>query len=171
MRTLLQVGVVLAMAAGSPTLATAQRQADIEALNRVVDRYGALEDAMDLTAQAQLMAADRVQVSQGIGRRTDQALNMRIQQAGVDQLRKAVPGVQFFTEDRDRLIKVYGNGTVAVASFYRYRTRILPAGTPREVAEGLAPIQPTAVTLVLEKQNQDWRIVHTHASTLAPGGN
>jgi hypothetical protein len=171
MRTLLQVGVVLAVAAASPTVATAQRQADIEAINRLLDRYASLEDSMDLTAQAQLMAADRVQIGQAIGRRTDQALNMRIQQAGLDQLRKAVPAVQFFTEDRDRLIKVYGNGTVAVASFYRYRTRILPAGTPREVAEGLAPIQPTAMTLVLEKQNQNWTIVHTHFSTLAPSGN
>jgi hypothetical protein len=97
----------------------AQRQADSEAINRLIDRYGALEDAKDMTAQAQLMAPDRVWIGQGAGRRTDQATNMRIQQAGMEVTKKLVPGIQTFTEDRDRLVRFYGNGTVAVASFYR----------------------------------------------------
>jgi ketosteroid isomerase-like protein len=158
--------VVLAVCFPAP--GAAQRQADLEAVNQLIDRYGALEDAMDMPSQAKLMAPDRVWIGAGAGRRTDQAANMRIQQAGFDQVKRAVPGVQFITEDRDRLIRFYANGAVAVASFYRYRTRVLPAGVPREVAEGLGPLEPTTFTLVLEKREGTWTIVHTHVSPLGP---
>jgi ketosteroid isomerase-like protein len=151
-----------------PTAASSQRQGDVDAINRVIDRYAALEDAMDMNAQAQLMTADRVFILQGAGRRTDQATNMRIQQAVYDQLKKRLPGVQTFTEDRDRLIKFYGNGSVAVASFYRYVTTILPATTSPEVAKEFPPLAAGVVTLVLEKRDGDWKIVHTHASELGP---
>jgi SnoaL-like protein len=93
---------------------------------------------------------------------------MRIQQAGFDALRKQVPGVETFTEDRDRLIKFYGNGQVAVASFYRYTTMVLPPNTPADVAKANAPLPPSAATLVLEKRDGGWKIVHTHFSDLAP---
>ncbi len=152
----------------TPSLAPAQRQGDVDAINRVVDRYGALEDAMDMNAQAQLMSADRVWVAQGAGRRTDQAMNMRIQQAAFDQLKKRLPGVQTFTEDRDRLIRFYGNGSVAVASFFRYTTTVLPPSTPPEVAKEFGPTPAVAITLVLEKRDGDWKIVHTHVSELGP---
>jgi len=74
MRALLVFGIL-----ALPTTIAAQRQADVDAINRLIDRYGALEDAMDMNAQAQLMTPDRVWVAQGAGRRTDQATNMRIQ--------------------------------------------------------------------------------------------
>ena len=160
--------ILFALAFLSPATLVAQRQPDVDAINQLIDRYGSTEDAMDMTAQAQLMAADRTWIGQGAGRRTDQAANMRIQQAGMDQARKTVPGLQWFTEDRDRLIKFYGNGAVAVASFYRYRNRVLPAGLPREVADGLPPVVPAVVTMVLEKRDQGWKIVHTHISNLGP---
>jgi len=115
-------------------------------------------------AQAELMSPDRVWIA--AGRRTDQAKNMLIQQAAFDELKKLVPGIRAFTEDRDRLIRFHGNGSVAVASFYRYRTMILPFDAPREVVESFAPAQPTAVTLVLEKRGGEWKIVHTHISPL-----
>src|SRR5438046_10022219 len=91
-----------------PSAAATQRQGELDAINRLIDRYGALEDAMDMNAQAQLMSADRVWIAQGVGRRTDQATNMRIQQAVFDQLKKRLPGVQTFTEARDRIVKFYG---------------------------------------------------------------
>jgi hypothetical protein len=171
MRMLQQYALVFALSLMSPAVAAAQRQPDIDAINQLIDRYGALEDAMDMNAQAQLMAADRVWIGPGAGRRTDQATNMRIQQAGFDQLKKTAPGVQTVTEDRDRLIKFYGNASVAVASFYRYSTRIVPAGVPREVAERLPPNPPSVVTLVLEKRDGTWRIVHSHFSALGPAGS
>ena len=150
-----------------PSAASAQRQGDVDAINRLIDRYGALEDGMDMNAQAQLMTVDRVFIVQAAGRRTDQATNMRIQQATFDQLKKRLTGIQTFTEDRDRLIKLYGNGSVAVASFYRYTTTILPPTTPPDVAKEFGP-GAAAITLVLEKRDGDWKIVHTHVSDLGP---
>ena len=165
MRTFLLFAFALGML--MPAAAATQRQGDVDAINRLIDRYGTLEDAMDMNTQAQLMSADRVWIVQAGGRRTDQATNMRIQQAAFDQLKKRFPGVQTFTEDRDRLIKLYGNGSVAVASFFRYTTTLLPPATPPEVAKEFGP-QAVAISLVLEKRDSDWKIVHTHVSDLGP---
>ncbi|PYO71422.1 MAG: hypothetical protein E6K55_16650 [Gemmatimonadetes bacterium] len=149
-----------------PARAVAQRPADTDAINRLIDQYSALEDAMDMPAQAKLMSADRVWIGQGAGRRTDQAMNMRIQQAAYDALKKGVPGIQTFTEDRDRLIKFHANGAIAIASFYRYTTTVISPTAPLEVAKAAAAPPPAAVTLVLEKRDGDWKIVHTHVSNL-----
>ena len=165
MRTFLPVALAVGML--MPAAAATQRQGDVDAINRLIDRYGTLEDAMDMNTQAQLMSADRVWIVQAGGRRTDQATNMRIQQAAFDQLKKRFPGVQTFTEDRDRLIKLYGNGSVAVTSFFRYTTTLLPPATPPEVAKEFGP-RAAAISLVLEKRDGDWKIVHTHASDLGP---
>ena len=151
-----------------PFIASAQPQADVDAINQLIDRYGEFEDAMDMSGQAELMSADRVWIAQGAGRRTDQAANMKIQQAQYDQLKKTVRGIRTFTEDRDRLIKFYGDGSVAVASFYRYTTAILPANAP---PDGYATPPAAVATLVLEKRDGEWKIVHTHFSNLAPAGN
>jgi ketosteroid isomerase-like protein len=161
--------LVLAASLLVPTLTAAQRQADVDAIHALLDQYGALEDAMDMPAQAKLMLADRVWVAQGAGRRTDQTTNMRIQQAAYDAFKKKVPGVQRFTEDRDRLVRFYANGSVAIATFYRYTTLILPPTTPPEVAQTVQPTPPAVLTLVLEKRDGQWKIVHTHVSDLATG--
>ena len=158
----------IALAVLMPAPALAQRPGDVDAINRLIDKYGALEDAMDMNAQAQLMSADRVWVGQGVGRRTDQPTNMRIQQAVFDQFKKRLPGVQTFTEDRDRLVRFYGGGSVAVASFFRYTTTILPPATPPDVAKEFPPVPAVAITLVLERRDGDWKIVHTHVSELGP---
>ena len=71
--------VAVSVATASP--AVAQRQADIDAIHRLLERYTATEDSMDMRAQAQLMVSDRVWISNGAGRRTDNGSNMRIQQA------------------------------------------------------------------------------------------
>ena len=130
MRTLLHGIVALVVGLSVPSLVNAQDQADIDAINQLIDVYGANSDAMNMIAQAELMTRDRVWIRQGLGRRTDQDANMRIQQAEFDRLKEAFSGIRIFTEDRDRLIKFYGNGSVAIASFYRYRTNILPVDTP-----------------------------------------
>jgi ketosteroid isomerase-like protein len=160
--------LALLLAAGlvMPAVVTAQRQSDIDAINQLIDQYGELEDKMDMTGQAKLMTSDRVWLSQGGGRRTNQTTNMRIQQANYDALKKQVPGVQTITEDRDRLIKFHGNGQVAIASFYRYTTVVLPPNTPAEVAEAVGSPPPAVATLVLEKRDGSWKIVHTHFSNL-----
>ena len=166
MTTGIRLAVLLAAGLIFPPLASAQSKSDVDAINKLIDQYGELEDKMDMNAQARLMTPDRVWVSPGGGRRTDQATNMRIQQANFDALKKQVPGVETFTEDRDRLIRFHGNGQVATASFYRYTTLILPPNTPAEVAKDLAAPAPAAGTLVLEKRDGGWKIVHSHFSNL-----
>jgi len=160
--------LVLAGSLLMPGFATAQRQTDVDAINRLIDQYGALEDAMDMTAQAKLMTADRVWIAQGAGRRTDQATNMRIQQAAYDALKKQAPGIQTFTEDRDRLIRFHANGAVAIATFYRYTTIVLPPNAPPDLVKAAAAPPVGATTLVLEKRDGEWKIVHTHVSSLGP---
>ena len=146
----------------------AQQQKDMTAVNRIIDQYGETEAAMDMTAQGKLMTADRVWIAAGGGRRTDQAANMRMQQAGFDALKRQAPGIQMFVDDRDRVIRFYASGNVAVASFYRYVTLVLPPNLPPDVAKDLgAPLPPATVTLVLEKRDGEWKIVHTHISPLA----
>ena len=93
-------------------------------------------------------------------------MNMEIQQAGFDEARKWAPGVKWFTDARDRLIKFYGNGSVAVSSFYWYTSYILPADMPQEKRDQFGPLRPAAITLVLEKKGGNWKIVHTHTSPL-----
>ena len=58
----------------------AQREPDLAAISRLIDQYGQTEDAGDMMAQAKLMTADRVWIAEA-GRRTDQGMNMRQQQA------------------------------------------------------------------------------------------
>lgn len=166
MTTGIRLAFLLTISLVFPPLAPAQRQSDVDAINKLIDQYGEQEDKMDMNAQAKLMTPDRVWIGQGGGRRTDQATNMRIQQANFDALKKQVPGVETFTEDRDRLIRFHGNGQVATASFYRYTTFVLPPNTPAEVAKDLAAPAPAVATLVLEKRDGGWKIVHTHFSNL-----
>ena len=143
-----------------------QNNADSQAINDLIDKYSALEDSGDMMSQAKLMAADRVWIAELGGRRTNQTMNMELQQARFDEAKKSVPGVKWFTDARDRLIKFYGEGSVAVASFYWYRLFVLPADTPPEKVKLLNPVQPVTFTLVLEKKNGNWKIVHTHSSPL-----
>jgi len=147
----------------------AQDKADMEAIHKLIDQYCKTEDAGDLVSQTKLMTADRVWIGPGGGRRTDQDMNMRMQQAGADEGKKLVPEIKWFTEAQDRLIKIYGNGTVAVASFYWYRTFVLPAITPMDVIKlfGNQP-SPIAMTQVLVKERGEWKIAHTHVSLLNP---
>ncbi len=142
-----------------------QSNADTKAINDLIDKYSALEDAGDMMSQAKLMAVDRVRISVVAGRMTNQTMNMKLQQARFDEAKKFVPGVKWFNDARDRLIKFYGDGSVAVASFYWHQTFILPADTPPEKAKSFSPSQ-LAITLVLEKKSGDWKIVHTHSSPL-----
>jgi len=173
MRSLVLKVLTLSVVLCVPSAALAQGSGDVDAINQLIDRYGALEDAMDMTTQAGLMSEDRVWIAQGFGRRTNQAQNIAIQQATFDAMKEQAPGIKTFTEDRDRLIKFYGNGRVAIASFFRYQTAVLPADAPEAVVAAMSVIPASAATLVLEKQNGEWKIVHTHFSALGPqaGGN
>ena len=166
MRSSLHLALAVGLALMLPAIGFAQRQNDTVAINRLIDQYGALDDAMDMAGQAKLMSADRVWIGSGGGRRTDQATNMRIQQVAFDALKKLAPGIQTFTEDRDRVIRFHANGAVAIASFYRYLTVVLPPNLPADVAKALSAPPPEVGTLVLEKRDGEWKIVHTQFSVL-----
>jgi ketosteroid isomerase-like protein len=149
-----------------PAATLAQKQTDVESIQRVLERYRATEDASDLVAQGKLMTPDRVWVSQFAGgRRVDNTENMRIQQAEADRRKKLVPGLVQFTEDREPLIRFYGGGQVAVVSFFRYVTRVFPPDTPAETMREYAPSNEM-MTVVLEKRAGEWKIVHTHVSRM-----
>ena len=103
----------------------------------------------------------------GAGRITDQSLNMDVQQSQVDAVMKSISGIKWFTDTRDRLIKFYGDGKVAVASFYWHRTFVLPPNTNSEKRNIMKKQpDPAAISLVLEKKKGVWKIVHTHTSSL-----
>jgi hypothetical protein len=116
---------------------------------------------------SKLMATDRTCLSSHFGgRRTDNVLNMKIQQAQLDLQNKEVPGIRDFVEDRERLIRLLGDNKVAAVSFFRYITRVFPPGTSAEMMKKYPADPPVAISLVLEKRGDHWIIVHTHASEL-----
>ena len=122
-----------------------------------------------MQAQAKLMSDDRIFVgSAGEGRAVNQKLNMKYQKIHLGIMKKEVPGIKFCTDARDRIIRFYGDGKVAIASFYWFRAVYLPPHTPAEVAKHYPQPDTRAVTLVFEKQNGAWKIVHTHMSLLYP---
>ncbi len=163
--TILFVVALLVVFSGTNALYS-QSNPETKAINHLIDEYSALEDTGDMMSQAKLMAADRVRIAAVSGRMTNQTMNMEIQQAGFDEAKKFTPGVKYFSDVRDRLIKFYGDGSVAVASFYWQTSYILPADMPQEKRDQFGPIRPVAFTLVLEKKGGAWKIVHTHTSPL-----
>jgi ketosteroid isomerase-like protein len=155
----------------SPALA---QNCDMAGINSLIDDYARTEAAGDMAAQSRLMADDRVWVAPVQGRMTDQAMNMQGQQAWFDFEDGVIRGLNRYVDARDRLIRCYGNGDVAVASFYWYQQVVPPSTITAAQAEMLGqPPQPSAVSLVLERRGGNWRIVHTHTSPLWPpgGGN
>lgn len=147
--------------------AASEKKSDFDALNKLIDDYGAYQANSDALGMAKLMATDRVCVSQHFGgRRTDNVLNMKIQQAQLDIQNKEVPGIRDYVEDRERVIRFLGEGKVAAVSFFRYITRVFPAGTSADMMKKYAADSPLAISLVLEKRGDQWIIVHTHASEL-----
>jgi ketosteroid isomerase-like protein len=163
-------GIVFCLAFLLVGFTQAQDKADVEAIHKLIDEYGKTEDAGDMTAQAKLMTADRTWIGpQGRGRMTNQAMNMEFQQAQLDEMKKMVPGLRWFMDARDRIVKFYGNGKVAVASFYWYRMAVIPGDTPLEIQEVINSFTlPGVITLVLTKEGNNWKIAHTHSSSLLP---
>jgi ketosteroid isomerase-like protein len=155
--------VFLAVFVTLPVAAAAQAQSDIDAIKQLLQQYRSTQDAGDLIGQGKLMTPDRVWINQAGVRRADNVENMRVQQIEADFQKKRAPGMQTVTMDRDLLIKFYGDGKVAVASFYRTAVRFFPPGTPKDIMQEYAPGGETG-TLVLEKRDGAWKIVHTHWS-------
>ena len=163
-------GIVLCLAFLLVGLIQAQDKADEEAINKLIVEYCKTEAAGDMEAQAKLMKADRIWIGPaGSGRITNQTMNIEKQQAQLKVMEKVAKGIRWFIDARDIIIRSYGNGKVAVASFYLYRKFILPSDIiiPEDKRELFASQpNPLVVTHVLEKDGVEWKIVHTHLSNL-----
>jgi ketosteroid isomerase-like protein len=139
---------------------------DIEAL---IKQYTELEDATDMTAQSQMMTADRTWVGVG-GRKTDNAMWLDVQQANMDNFRKKFPGVEVRREARNLHVRLMGK--VAVATFHWYSNRIIPADLSSEKVKMLGlPAVPATWTQVWTKEGNTWKIAHTHSSPLYSRSN
>ena len=147
----------LAAALASP-IASADDADDVRA---VVDEYLATETT-DLKKQASVMTDDRVFIAGGL-RQTDNVANMKVQIAGAKVNRELDPDAQVIVTGEDVIIRVYGDA--AVASFYRYWNVISSAESVRAGRDASGP-PPGVVTLVLAKMGRDWKIVHTHQSSI-----
>ena len=154
------VSILLAAALVSP-IASADDADDVRA---VVDEYLATEG--DLARQARLMTDDRSFIAGGF-RQTDNVRNMKNQLAGEKRARELDPDGQFSVSGEDVIVRVIGDDA-AVASFYRFWTVLSSADAVREGRSAQGPPND-AVTLVLAKMGNDWKIVHTHQTPI--GGN
>lgn len=152
--------LLLAATLASPIAAAA----GVDDVRAVVNAYLATES--DLEKQARLMTDDRSFIANGF-RQTDNVSNMRNQIANEKVLRELDPNTMLSVRGEDVKIRMLGNDA-AVATFYRFWT---VQATADSIRAGRNPQGPPndAVTLVLAKMGNDWKIVHTHQSPV--GGN
>lgn len=137
--------------------------ADVDDVRAVVNEYLATES--DLERQARLMTDDRSFIAGGF-RQTDNVTNMRNQIASAKRNQELDPDTRLSVTGEDIMIRMLGDDA-AVASFYRFWTVLVSADSIRQGRNPQGPPND-AVTLVLEKVGNDWKIVHTHQS---PVGN
>lgn len=154
----------LVLALAHPAAAQ-QKKSDIEEIEALVADYTRFEDAGDMLAQAKLMVADRWWHGIG-GRRTDNALYMKVQDEGMAASRKRYPGLHTIRETRDLMVRLV-TPTVAVSSFTWFANRIIPPDLPPDKVTALGPAPvPAVYSLVWVKQADGWKIVSTHTSPL-----
>ena len=126
---------------------------DADDVMAVVQQWADTE--ADLTAQAKIIRADRVQVTGG-GRQSDQAGNLRVQLANHNaRVRTAGGEPEIIVRIESPQVAVYGD--TAVVSFIRL-FNVIPYNSD--------PLPPNRAwfTLVLVKERGSWGIAHSHVS-------
>jgi ketosteroid isomerase-like protein len=156
-KTLVLVGLVFSMLGG---VAVADDKDDIMAL---IDDYCRLQGTGDLMGQANMMTADRIFILGGV-RETNQAANMKQQQAAQDTTKKLDPERVTIVTATDPIVRVYGDA--AVASFYWHFQNVFGA----DFIKMTAPNVPSGsfsyiVTQVFVKEGGTWKIDYTHLSS------
>jgi hypothetical protein len=142
-----------------------QAKGDKEQLEALVHEYTRLEDAGDMQAQAKLMAPDRWWHGAG-GRRTDNAIWMKVQEENIAANRQRFPGVRVIREARDLQIR-FVTPTVAVTSFTWFANRIVPGDLPADKRQALGPPPiPVVYSQVWAKGSDGWKMVSSHQSPL-----
>ena len=138
----------------SLTAIVAASEEDVSNVLEVIERWAALES--DLVAQAELIRDDRVQIGGGI-RQTNQQLNLNVQLLQYNAMKEAMGGEpEMIVRIESPLIKVFDN--VAVASF----VRLFDAASPGERA---ITTQSSWFSMVLVKEEGNWKIAHHHVSS------
>ena len=154
------LSAIVAAALISPIAAAA----DVDDVRAVVNQYLATEG--DLERQARLMTDDRSFIANGF-RQTDNIRNMTNQMAAAARNQELDPDTRLSVAGEDIMIRMLGDEG-AVASFYRFWTVLASADSVRQGRNPQGPPND-AVTLVLQKIDGDWKIVHTHQTPV--GGN
>jgi len=152
------------MCLAAPLMAGQAKDASAE-LEALVMEYTRLEGLMDMQTQSKFIAPDRIWLGVG-GRRTDNAIFMKVQEEGYAEQKKRYPNLRRHVECRDLHIRLIGDN-VAVTSFVWYYNRIIPGDLPAEKVEmlGQDPV-PNTMSLVWERRGSNWLIVNTHISPL-----
>lgn len=166
----LSLALALVLALTAPV--SGQTDADRAAIHDLLHRYAQLEDAGDIETQARLMTQDRVYIGVfNIGRRLDQTQNTAIQQATMDLNRELYPGMRIFTEVKAPHVHFVAED-VAVASFQWVRNFI---PTAELVNSGVdlpdSPTPPVWFSQVLVREDDGWKIAHTHVSLAQQPGS
>lgn len=160
--SLVAVGTLLTVAMPAAAQAAKTPEQEIEALVMEFTRY---EDSGDMMAQSRLIAPDRWWHGIG-GRRTDNALWMKVQQEGFEASQKRYPGVRYMREVRDLRIRMVAP-TVAVSSFVWFVNRVIPPDLPADKVQALGLVAvPLSNSLVWVRQADGWKIVNSHNSPL-----
>ncbi len=146
----LYIFVISVLTFSSGSIAQEDNAADVMA---VIEKWAELES--DLVAQAELVRDDRVQIGGGI-RQSDQAENLAVQLLRFNALVDSWGGEpEMIVRIEDPLIRIYGD--VAVASFMRLFD-IAPPGKPANDTGS------AWFSMVLVKQDGNWKIAHHHVS-------
>jgi hypothetical protein len=126
---------------------------DADDVMAVVNQWAALEG--DLAEQAKLIRSDRVQIA-GNGRQSDQAGNLKVQQANFNARARVAGGEpEMIVRLEAPQVAVYGD--TAVVSFVRL-FNVYPHN------QDPLPGNRAWFTMVLVKEGGDWGIAHSHVS-------
>ena len=119
----------------------------------VIQKWADLES--DLESQAGLIRDDRIQIAAGI-RQTDQESNLKVQIMSYEAGVKAAGGEpSLMVRIEDPIIRIYGD--VAIASFVRLFNFAAFGERPNPPAKARS-------TMVLVKEQNQWKIAHFHVS-------
>jgi ketosteroid isomerase-like protein len=156
--------VVLVMAV--PSFAQQAQKSDTAELEALVMEYTRFEDAGDFQAQAKMIAPDRWFHNVNVGRRTENATYLKVQEEGFANSSRRYPGLKYYREVRDLKARLVAP-TVGITSFTWFVNRLIPPDLPSDKVQalGLAPI-PSVISLVWVRQQDGWKIINAHFAPL-----
>ncbi len=149
---------------GLPAWSAAQtKMTDQQELEAIVVEFTRLESIGDFQTQSKMIAPDRWFHNVG-GRRTDNAMWVKVQTLNLANREKRYPGLVNTIEVRDLKIRMVAP-TVAIASFTWFYNRSIPGDLPADKVQALGPAPvPQVLSHVYAKQADGWKLVSSHMS-------